>query len=79
MTEYLFAVQDATGREVVAWRGEAKVADVAAVRTGKTVAIEVAGEVARKGSAEPDAELQFLRWRADDKLARPVRGKVQTR
>lgn len=79
MTVYLVAVQDDTGREVTSWRGEAKVSQVAAVQRGDAVSIEVAGESVARGTAGADAALQCLRWRADEKLAEPVRTAVKTK
>lgn len=75
MTNYLFAVQTAGGREVTAVKiSLSRVSDVTAVVTKEGVL-----EVKQKGhgvvSSEKDlpaGELTLHRWKANDKLAEPV-------
>lgn len=73
-TEYLFAVQDSNGREVVAWQGPAKVSAVTASSPKPGQVVIKAGDrtVAKADDVDPAAELTLHRWRADDKLAAPV-------
>ncbi len=79
MSDHLWAVQDATGREVTSWSGEAKVTEVTAARHANTVVIEHQGEVVARGQAPAGTDVVLLRWPAYNKLAKPVRRKVTQR
>lgn len=71
MAEYLWAVQDNQGRELISWRAEAKVSDVKAVRENGKIKLvykeDVMGQVDDSGG-----DVQLHRWPAGDKLSDPV-------
>jgi hypothetical protein len=69
VTAYLFAVQDSTGREVVAAQIDTdKVSEVTAVREESRVHIVHGDTTVDTGYAPPEEPLQLHRWPADDKL-----------
>ena len=75
MANYLFAVQTASGREVLAQVIETKrVSDVSAqVTKGGKLEIRQKGlGVVASVDRVDDGELTLHRWEADDKLAEPV-------
>lgn len=74
MTQYLFAVQDENGREVVSWKGDVdKVSEVEASEDPNgVVVISHGGEVVAEATRDGDGSLTLHRWPADDKLAKPV-------
>lgn len=76
---YLFAVQDATGREVCSWTGEvAKVADVSTLVAHGEIAIQHLGETVAGPVQLPAGELVLHRWPMSNKLATPVSKPVVT-
>ncbi len=78
-TRFLFAVQDSTGRELVAQYYEVeKVSTISATFDGQTVKLLDSETVIgwnTPGNAEGD--LWLYRWEADDKLAEPVKHRVK--
>jgi hypothetical protein len=80
VTEYLFAVQDKTGREVCSIKtaGVDKVSTVTAEMRPGGVAIvqEGTGTLVLGDTSLTADELDFLRWDANNKLAQPVRKAV---
>jgi hypothetical protein len=68
---YLWAVQNNEGRELMVWRGAAKVSDVRVVRENGQIRLMNGDEVV---AYEPDdgAEYTLHRWPIEDKLAEPV-------
>jgi hypothetical protein len=80
MNEYVWAVQDRDGREIIAWRGRvAKVSDARAVADGATVRLVVDGTARAAGPYNGDvSDLTLYRWPGRDRLADPVSHKVGT-
>ena len=74
MKEYLYAVQDETGREVVSIKFTTdKVSQVFASRKKDTVSLcHVEDGTMAVGKYAGEGPLTLCRWDADDKLADPV-------
>lgn len=76
MANYLFAVQDNTGREVLSKYHEVdKVSTISAVATGGSVDLVADGDPIATAE-DPGGDLWLYRWPADDKLGTPVKHKV---
>lgn len=78
MTEVLAAVQDASGRELISWKGEvSRITAVAAEATdGRLTMSADDKEVAAVDLPASHSELSLYVWYADDKLSEPKRSKV---
>lgn len=77
-TEYLFAVQDQNGREVIAVKAEVdKVGDISAAIQDDKLNILYRGDVIGTATDLPEGPLMLHRWKVKDKLAEPVSKSVK--
>lgn len=73
MADYLFAVQDVGGREIVSHQGSvSKVGDVTVEHVSNKVTLLVAGKEVDSALWEGTGDLMLHRWPAEDKLSAPV-------
>ena len=79
MAKHLFAVQTASGREVLAEYLDVKRVSEVTAQVTKDGVLELrqkgAGVVAKTDA--PEGELTLYRWKHDDKLAEPVAHSVE--
>jgi len=77
MASYLYAVQDAEGREIVSAHVDVeKVTDIKAAREEGQVRLHFEYIDVVDPAADPGGELSLCRWPSDDKLADPVKHPV---